>query len=130
MMYIPLDNNNTFLSLCMMYILLDNNNNHNVNNNNNSPIVISLTPTLIGEVVGDFWKKWYHPERIAVCIVGDFDDGGASAIKLIENAWSTTMKRAEPPPPKPIPGLPEHKGVKVTITVDAEATSFIQQSQL
>ena len=75
------------------------------------------------DAVDNFYRKWYHPERIAVAVVGDFpEDNGAGMIALIQKVWAASPKVDAPAPMKPLPGLPQHDQLKVTITVDQEAS--------
>lgn len=63
--------------------------------------------------VAAFWRQWYHPERLAVAVVGDFPDGGEECIRLIQEAWAQSASRDDAPTPKPQTGSPMHEDLKV-----------------
>ena len=76
------------------------------------------------ETVRGFYKKWYHPKRMAVVAVGDFDmlpggvEGVAERIKTLfdqpaKNAWVEA----------PDPGFPRHVEPRLSCFADSESTN-------
>ncbi len=71
------------------------------------------------ETLKDFYQKWYRPDLMAICAVGDFDVNEVEkAIKekfgAIQNPSNSTQRQSF--------DVPNHKGLRVAIASDAEAT--------
>ncbi|HWA86467.1 MAG TPA: insulinase family protein, partial [Opitutus sp.] len=68
----------------------------------------------------DFWNKWYRPEKLAVIIVGDFQDAGAVE-EMVKTAYSGLKPRAAAPGEPSLGKLPRFKGVRTFYHADAES---------
>jgi zinc protease len=79
------------------------------------PVLESFKP----ETLKDFYNTWYRPDLMAVCAVGDFDIDKVE--KLIIEKFNNVP--ANPNPSKhQLFDLPDHKGLRIAVASDAEAT--------
>ncbi|CAM9595638.1 unnamed protein product [Ascophyllum nodosum] len=80
-------------------------------------IIKNVTP----ETVRSFYKRHYHPERMAVVAVGDFPDGGQGVVELILGVFEGCFRGGceEPSPVE----VPLHDDVRAAVFSDSEATS-------
>jgi zinc protease len=82
---------------------------------------IGTLPVLEGfkhETLKDFYNKWYRPDLMAVCAVGDFDVDKVEAI--IKEKFGSIPTKSNAPEHK-LFEVPDHKGLRVAIASDAEA---------
>lgn len=70
------------------------------------------------ETLKAFYNKWYRPDLMAVCAVGDFDVDKVEA--LIKEKFGSIPSKNAPLDHKTFQ-VPDHKGLKVAIASDAEA---------
>jgi zinc protease len=70
------------------------------------------------ERLKNFYNKWYRPDLMAVCAVGDFDVDKVEM--LIKEKFSAIPSKTTPLEYKTFE-VPDHKGLQVSIASDAEA---------
>mmetsp|Transcript_48705 Transcript_48705/g.115766 ORF Transcript_48705/g.115766 Transcript_48705/m.115766 type:complete len:1036 (+) Transcript_48705:39-3146(+) len=76
------------------------------------------------ETVRGFYKRWYHPRRMAVIAVGDFEayaDGPQTVLKLIRRILD--IPSPNPWTPRPETPFPEHSAPLLSVFRDLEATT-------
>lgn len=84
---------------------------------------IGTLPVLEGfkhESLKDFYEKWYRPDLMAVCAVGDFDMDKVEAI--IKEKFSKIPAKPNAPKHETFQVL-DHKGLRIAMANDAEATN-------
>jgi zinc protease len=88
---------------------------------------IGTLPVLQGfkhETLKAFYDKWYRPDLMAVCAVGDFDVDKVEA--LIKQKFGAIAPKTAPLEHKTF-DVPDHKGLRVSVTSDAEAPYTLAQ---
>jgi zinc protease len=74
------------------------------------------------ETLKDFYKTWYRPDLMAVCAVGDFDVDKVEA--LIKERFSNVPSKPNPTKHQTF-DVPDHKGLRIAIASDAEASQTV-----
>ena len=80
------------------------------------PVLETFKP----ETLKDFYEKWYRPDLMAVCAVGDFDMDKVEA--LIKEKFSAIPTKPNAPKHETFE-VPDHKGLRIAMSNDAEATN-------
>mmetsp|Transcript_2475 Transcript_2475/g.5962 ORF Transcript_2475/g.5962 Transcript_2475/m.5962 type:complete len:1024 (+) Transcript_2475:179-3250(+) len=76
------------------------------------------------ETVRGFYQKWYHPKRMAVMAVGDFEAFAGGALQVAEQIVRLFDKEAPRPwVEAPLPVFPAHDEPRLSIFCDSEATN-------
>ena len=76
------------------------------------------------ETLKKFYADWYRPELMAVCAVGDFDVDKVEA--LIKTQFGSIPTNPNGPKHQNF-DVPDHKGLRIAMATDAEATNTILQ---
>ena len=71
------------------------------------------------ETLVDFYEKWYRPELMSVSAVGDFDVDKVEA--LIKAKFGAIPSKPNAPKRESF-SVPDHKGLRIAMSNDAEAT--------
>ncbi|CAM9737603.1 unnamed protein product, partial [Ectocarpus sp. 13 AM-2016] len=83
--------------------------------------LMSVIRTVPPETVRAFYARHYHPERMAVVAVGDFEDGGKGVVELVKGVFEG-CPRGDTKEAPPV-GVPSHYDVRAAVFADSEATS-------
>ena len=79
----------------------------------------SVIKTCDKNMLRSFYEKFYHPERMCICICGDFEEGTDEIVEHLTELFGS-FKRDGPAPERPIVTPDENAAVKVITGTDKE----------